>query len=301
MTNTAVSNDDLITQFLDVIWLSNDLSHNTMSAYRSDLQLFAKYLTKKQKLLVKVDKNTILKYFSYRDKQGISLATKTRILSCLRVFYNYLLTKFYIKTDPSLYISHSKQSKKLPDYLNKDEVESLLNAPDEKTIIGIRDKAMLELLYACGLRVSELVSLEQQQINIQDEFIIVYGKGNKERVLPIGDIALEKLVQYEVNSRNILNNKSQNNGYFLSNRGSIMSRQNFWHIIKNYALLASINKPLSPHTLRHAFATHLVQNGADIRSIQLMLGHSDISTTQIYTHIHNIRLKQQHQEHHPMG
>ncbi len=296
-----IANNDLIEQFLSFIWLSNKLSQNTMSAYQSDLQLFNKYLTKQQKSLLKVDKTTILDYLISRDKQNISSATKARIITCLKGFYSYLANENYIKKDPSLYIKHSKKDKKLPNYLNEQEVIGLLQAPDEKTCIGIRDMAMLELLYSCGLRVSELINLEQKQINIEDEFIIIYGKGNKERALPLGEIVIEKLINYQQKSRTIFNKNKQSNYYFLSNRGSAMSRQNFWNIIKNYALKNGIDKKLSPHTLRHAFATHLVQNGADIRSVQLMLGHSDISTTQIYTHIHNIRLKQQHQKHHPKG
>ena len=293
-----IDNKPLITQFIDYIWLNQALSKNTMSAYSSDLRLFAKYINKS---LTKADKDNILEYFEYREKDNISSATKARILTCLRVFYNYLITNSYITTNPSLNIKHTKKIKKLPDYLNEDDVLSLLNAPDEKTVFGMRDKAMLELLYACGLRVSELVNLKQRQVNLNDECIIVYGKGNKERLLPIGEVATEKLDKYIADSRPVLSTKNKNDSYFISNRGSSMSRQNFWYIIRNYAIKVDIRKKLSPHTLRHAFATHLVQNGADIRSVQLMLGHSDISTTQIYTHIHNVRLKNQHQKHHPMG
>ncbi len=296
-----IANNGLIEQFLNFIWLRDKLSQNTMSAYHSDLQLFNKYLIKYQKSLLSVDKKIILNYLISRDKQNISSATKARIITCLRKFYNYLIDENYIKKNPSLYIKHTKKDRKLPNYLNEKEVVGLLQAPNEKTAIGIRDMAMLELLYSCGLRVSELVNLEQKQINIEDEFIIIYGKGNKERALPLGEVVMDKLINYQQNSRLIFNKNSKSNYYFLSNRGSAMSRQNFWNIIKNYAIKNGIDKKLSPHTLRHAFATHLVQNGADIRSVQLMLGHSDISSTQIYTHIHNIRLKQQHQKHHPKG
>ena len=190
---------------------------------------------------------------------------------------------------------------KLPVFLSINEVENLLDAPDQQTIFGLRDRAMLELLYSCGLRVSELINLEFQQININDEYIRILGKGNKERLLPMGELAMEYLSQYEKNARPFLAKKGQTDGYFLSNRGSNMSRQNFFYIIKAYAQKAGIDKPLSPHSLRHAFATHLVQQGADLRSVQLMLGHSDISTTQIYTHIQNVQLKLQHSKHHPRG
>ena len=177
----------------------------------------------------------------------------------------------------------------------------MLNTPDKKTIFGLRDRAMLELLYSCGLRVSELITLDYHNINLNEEYIRIHGKGNKERLLPMGEVAMDYLDTYEKKARPFLLKSGQTDHYFLSNRGSGMSRQNFFYIIKAYAAKAGIDKPLSPHTLRHAFATHLVQQGADLRSVQLMLGHSDISTTQIYTHIQNVQLKSQHTKHHPRG
>ena len=292
------NNDNLIEQFLDNAWLKDGMVDNTMLAYRSDLKIFTHYLAGLS--LLQVKKITILNYLSYRDTQQISHATKARILTCLRTFYTYLFNQSLISINPSLQIKHSNITKKLPDYLNETEVISLLNAPNEKTDKGKRDRAMLELLYTCGLRVSELVNLSKQQINLVDEFILINGKGNKERVLPLGEIALKKLMIYQQDVRSLFN-QSIDNAYFLSNRGHAMSRHNFWHMIKNYAIQSGITKPISPHTLRHAFATHLVQHGADLRSVQLMLGHSDISTTQIYTHIHNIQLERQHKKHHPKG
>lgn len=289
-------NKQLIEQFLDYYWLSSGASQNTLSAYRSDLMLYAKWLDKTP--LGSANDIHILKYFQSRK---ISPSTQARILTCFRIFYQYLLSQTLIKTNPTGKLNHPKQVQKLPVFLSIDEVEKLLDTPNQKTIFGIRDRAMLELLYSCGLRVSELINLEYQQINITDEYIRILGKGNKERLLPMGELAIEYLSQYEKNARPFLVKKGQTNGYFLSNRGSNMSRQNFFYIVKAYAQKAGINKPLSPHSLRHAFATHLVQQGADLRSVQLMLGHSDIATTQIYTHIQNVQLKLQHSKHHPRG
>jgi len=289
-------NKQLIEQFLDYYWLSSGASQNTLSAYRSDLMLYAKWLDKIP--LGSANDIHILKYFQSRK---ISPSTQARILTCFRIFYQYLLSQALIKINPTGKLNHPKQVQKLPVFLSIDEVEKLLDTPNQKTIFGIRDRAMLELLYSCGLRVSELINLEYQQINITDEYIRILGKGNKERLLPMGELAIEYLSQYEKNARPFLVKKGQTDGYFLSNRGSNMSRQNFFYIIKAYAQKAGINKPLSPHSLRHAFATHLVQQGADLRSVQLMLGHSDIATTQIYTHIQNVQLKLQHSKHHPRG
>ena len=293
-----MDNSTLINQFLDHYWLSSGASQNTLSAYRSDLKLFANWFDQP---LTNVSDQTIKNYFEHRQLNSMSTATQARILTCLRAFYLHLLTSKIINQDPTTKLHHPKQAQKLPIFLNIDEVDKLLNTPDQKTIFGLRDRAMLELLYSCGLRVSELINLSYHNINLTDEYIRIHGKGNKERVLPMGEVAIEHLNKYEQQSRPFLLKSGQTDGYFLSNRGSAMSRQNFFYIIKAYALKAGIDKPLSPHTLRHAFATHLVQQGADLRSVQLMLGHSDISTTQIYTHIQNTQLKSQHSKHHPRG
>ncbi len=290
------NNIHLIEQFLDHYWLSSGASKNTLSAYRSDLMLYSKWLDKLS--LESSSDASILKYFQYRQ---VSPSTQARILTCFRIFYQYLVSQKLTDTNPTTKLHHPKQVQKLPVFLSIKEVEKLLDAPDQKTIFGMRDRAMLELLYSCGLRVTELVSLEYHHININDEYIRILGKGNKERLLPMGDLAIEYLSQYEKEARPFLIKKGQTDGYFLSNRGSNMSRQNFFYMIKSYAQKAGIDKSLSPHSLRHAFATHLVQQGADLRSVQLMLGHSDISTTQIYTHIQNVQLKSQHSKHHPRG
>ena len=290
-----MNNTTLIEKFLDYYWLSSGASQNTLSAYQSDLKLFSKWLGND---LSHVSSSHINDYFKHRR---LSAATQSRILTCLRVFYQYLITQKLIETNPTAILHHPKQTQKLPIFLNIEEVDRLLNTPNKKTIFGLRDRAMLELLYSCGLRVSELITLDYHNINLNEEYIRIHGKGNKERLLPMGEVAIDYLNTYEIKARPFLLKSGQTDHYFLSNRGSGMSRQNFFYIIKAYAAKAGIDKPLSPHTLRHAFATHLVQQGADLRSVQLMLGHSDISTTQIYTHIQNVQLKSQHSKHHPRG
>ena len=292
-------NSDLIDQFIDFYWLTTGASKNTLSAYRSDLKIFSKWLNNNS--LIDVDKKQIQDYFSYRKDSNISASTQSRMLTCLHSFYQFLSDKKNLKIDPTEHLDYPKLEKKLPVFLNVQEVERLLEAPNSKSLFGQRDRAMLELLYSCGLRVSELINLSYHNINLKDEFIRIHGKGNKERLLPMGEIAIDYLTKYELNSRPALLKNGQSDSYFLSNRGRAMSRQNFFYIIKDYASKAGIDKPLSPHSLRHAFATHLVQKGADLRSVQLMLGHSDISSTQLYTHIQNAQLKAQHQKHHPRG
>lgn len=289
----------LIEQFIDHYWLSSGASKNTLSAYRSDLTVFHRWLS--STTFSSVTANTIQDYFKDRKDSGISASTQGRILTCMRLFFHYLHDNKLIISNPVAELPHPKKIQKLPVFLNIDEVEKLLNAPDQTTTFGKRDKAMLELLYSCGLRVSELINLSYHNIHIRDEYIRIHGKGNKERMLPMGEVAIDYLATYEQEARPLLLKNGQCDSYFLSNRGKAMSRQNFFYLIKTYAAQASIDKPLSPHSLRHAFATHLVQKGADLRSVQLMLGHSDISSTQLYTHIHNAQLKAQHAKHHPRG
>ena len=292
-------NTELIDQFIDFYWLSTGASKNTLAAYRSDLKVFNKWLAGKS--LISVNSKHIQDYFFDRQKKNIGSSTQARILTCLHSFYQYLFANQFIKKDPTEQFSYPKLEKKLPVFLNIQEVEKLLEAPSSSSLFGQRDRAMLELLYSCGLRVSELINLSYHNINLKEEFIRIHGKGNKERVLPMGEVAIDYLMKYETNVRPILLKNGQSDSYFLSNRGRAMSRQNFFYIIKAYANQVGIDKPLSPHSLRHAFATHLVQNGADLRSVQLMLGHSDISSTQLYTHIQNAQLKAQHAKHHPKG
>ena len=292
-------NTELIDQFIDYYWLSTGASKNTLAAYRSDLKVFNKWLAGKS--FISINSKNIQDYFSDRQKNNIGSSTQARTLTCLHSFYQYLLANQLINKDPTEQLPQPKLEKKLPVFLNIQEVEKLLEAPSSSSLFGQRDRAMLELLYSCGLRVSELINLSYHNINLKEEFIRIYGKGNKERVLPIGEMAIDYLMQYETNARPVLLKNGQSDSYFLSNRGSAMSRQNFFYIIKAYANQVGIDKPLSPHSLRHAFATHLVQKGADLRSVQLMLGHSDISSTQLYTHIQNAQLKAKHAKHHPRG
>ena len=292
-------NNNLIDQFIDYYWLTSGASKNTLSAYRSDLNIFSKWLN--QTPFTSVDKKLVQEYFSYRKKSNLSAASQSRILTCLHSFFQYLLNNQKMTYDPTEQMDYPKLEKKLPIFLNIQEVENLMEVPNTNSIYGQRDRAMLELLYSCGLRVSELIGLSYHNLNLKEEFVRVHGKGNKERMLPLGEVAIDFLDQYEKNSRAVLLKNGQCDSYFLSNRGSAMTRQNFFYIIKGYAATAGIDKPISPHSLRHAFATHLVQKGADLRSVQLMLGHSDISSTQLYTHIQNAQLKMQHQKHHPRG
>lgn len=288
----------LIDAFLDALWMERGLSDNTLSAYRSDLYKFSLWLKSRKENVLNADADDILAYLAIAE--NASARTIARRLSSLRRLYEYLLRENHIKQNPVSNIDAPRLGRSLPKSLTEDEVEALLDAPDTKNTLGIRDKCMLEVLYATGLRVTELVSLTVQQVNLRQGVIRVIGKGNKERLVPLGEEATQWLEQYILSSRNeILNNMSD--ALFPSKRGKAMTRQTFWHMIKRYAIVAGISKDLSPHVLRHAFATHLINHGADLRVVQMLLGHSDISTTQIYTHVARERLKDLHSEHHPRG
>jgi len=293
-----MSSKQLIDAFVDALWVENGLSKNTLSAYASDLRIFNKSLSKPME---QVSNNDIRLFLSQRYEQGISARSSARILSSLRRFYTYLLREKLAVTDPTALIDQPQLGRPLPDTLSEHDIELLLEAPEPSSILGARDKAMLEMLYATGLRVSELVSLSNDQINLRMGVLRVTGKGNKERLVPIGEQALSCLEDYMQHSRKALLSERQCNTIFVTNRGAGMTRQAFWHIIKRYAKKAGITKELSPHTLRHAFATHLLNHGADLRVVQLLLGHSDLSTTQIYTHVANERLKELHSQYHPRG
>jgi integrase/recombinase XerD len=289
------NNLQIIDEFLDNFWLTNLPSKATLSSYKSDLTIFSNAIDKE---ILQITTNDINNYLQNR---GVGKSTKSRIISTLRTFYKYLVKKKVIENNPAASVNLPKLDKKLPNHLSGDEINNLITAIDTNTVYGKRDRAMVELMYSCGLRVSELVNLEFHQLKIDDEFIVIHGKGEKDRVLPMNDIATSYLQDYQQNARDLLLKQGKSDSYFLSRFGKKMTRQNFFLIIKNYGILAGIEKNISPHSLRHAFATHLVQNGADLRSVQLMLGHSDISTTQIYTHIHNTRLKQVYDANHPFG
>lgn len=292
---------DYIERYLDAAWMEKGLAENSLDAYRRDLVTFAWWLEKNGKNLLEADKSLIADFFAQRARQGISSKSVARVLSCLRGFYLYAVQEKWVDIDPTLDIQSPKLGRKLPSSLTEDDVEALINAPELDTAVGLRDRAMLELLYACGLRVSELISLKISDVSLSQGVIRVFGKGSKERLVPMGEEAMEWLNQYYKNARPELLRGQASEICFPSSRGQLMTRQTFWHRIKHYAVLAGINKPLSPHTVRHAFATHLLNNGADLRVVQLLLGHSDLSTTQIYTHVAKQRLQDLHARHHPRG
>ncbi len=289
----------IIDSFLDALWMERGLSDNTLSAYRSDLYKFSVWLQQQKVEIFDVDANEILAYLAIADSK--SARTVARRLSSLRRLYEYLLREDRIKHNPVSNVDAPKLGRSLPKTLTESEVEALLEAPDTEDMLGIRDKCMLELLYATGLRVSELVGLTVQQVNLRQGVVRVTGKGNKERLVPLGEEATQWIDQYLATGRNEILKNTMSDALFPSKRGKAMTRQTFWHMIKRYTVVAGINKTLSPHVLRHAFATHLINHGADLRVVQMLLGHSDISTTQIYTHVARERLKDLHGEHHPRG
>jgi len=275
------------------------LSENTLSAYGSDLNIFAKWL--KDKSLLAVDNADIANFLGCRHEQGITSRSSARILSSLKRFYGYYIRENQIQADPTALIQAPHIGRPLPDSLSEHDVELLLAAPEITNAHGFRDKAMLETLYATGLRVSELVNLKFEQISFRQGVVRIIGKGNKERLVPVGEEAMSWLEGYREWPRKALLGERQCDFLFVTNRADGMTRQAFWHIIKRHAKTAGINKTLSPHTLRHAFATHLLNHGADLRVVQLLLGHADLSTTQIYTHIAQERLKELHSKFHPRG
>ena len=287
--------------FLDSLWLESGLSQNTVEAYRRDLLGFATWLVQFDTDLVAATRNDILRYQSERMRDGRKVRSEARLLSSLRRFYRYLCREDIRESDPTALIESPRLGKPLPSALTEDEVELLLAQPDVNLALGLRDRAMLEVLYATGLRVSELVGLTFEQLNMRQGLVRCIGKGNKERLVPLGEISLDYLQQYLLESRPALLNGRITDDLFPTNRGKAMTRQAFWYLVKRYAKQAMIEKDLSPHTLRHAFATHLLNHGADLRVVQLLLGHSDLSTTQIYTHVAKERLKNIHEQHHPRG
>ncbi|HET7060824.1 MAG TPA: site-specific tyrosine recombinase XerD [Nitrosospira sp.] len=300
----AESDNALLDEFLDTLWLEDGLSRNTLESYRSDLRQFGGWLATLRtydNTLVSAVRSDLLAFLAQKVSARVKASTTSRQLSSLKRFYRYLFQQGRIKVDPSLNIDSPKLSRNLPASLTEEDVEALLNAPDVKQSMGVRDRTMLEVLYASGLRVSELVSLEPGQINLSMGIVRVFGKGGKERLTPLGEEALEWVVRYTKEARLDLLNGKLSAALFPTSRGSAMTRQAFWYLIKRYARQAGITKHLSPHTLRHAFATHLLNHGADLRVVQLLLGHADISTTQIYTHVARERLKRIHEIHHPRG
>lgn len=300
-----VNRDDLsdgrtiIDTFLDVLWMERGLSDNTLQAYRSDLYAYNAWLAKQGLTICAAGSADLLAYLAQQG--SVSVRTSARRLSSLRRLYQYLAREGKVASDPSVIIESPRLGRALPKSLTETEVELLLDAPDAETTIGLRDRAMLEVLYATGLRVTELVGLRLDQINLRQGVVRVVGKGNKERLVPLGEEALHWLERYLRDARPGLFRGQPDATVFPSSRGQLMRRQTFWHVVKRYALKAGISKTMSPHVLRHAFATHLLNHGADLRVVQMLLGHSDISTTQIYTHVARERLKNLHAQHHPRG
>ncbi len=291
----------IIDRFLDAIWMERGLSENTLDAYRADLLALDQRLKERDVKIVDASKADLLDYISLRVEGGAKPRSTARQLSSFRRFYRYLLREGTIADDPTAEIAMPKIGRSLPQSLTEDEVDALLAAPNVSEPLGNRDRAMLELLYATGVRVSELINLKMSQMNLNQGVIRVIGKGNRERLIPLGGEAQDWLRDFIDGARIEILLERQTDYLFPTRRGDRMTRQAFWHIIKRYAKKAGVRKKLSPHTVRHAFATHLLNNGADLRVIQLLLGHSDVSTTQIYTHVARERMKELHSQHHPRG
>ena len=287
-------------QFLDAVWLESGLSENTLSAYRTDLAAFEGWLGNKKLPLDAVTRAELLGYLAANVRRGLSPRSSARRLSTLRRFYRYLLREGLIGEDPTADVRSPSLGRPLPKSITEASVEKLLAAPPETTL-GVRDRAMLETMYASGLRVSELVALALNELDLTTGLVRVTGKGGKERIVPLGDEATSRLGDYLKGARPSLLGEQKSGAVFLTRRGQPMTRQAFWQLIKRYSAAAGIDSSLSPHSLRHAFATHLLNHGADLRSVQMLLGHADLSTTQIYTHVAKARLQTLHASHHPRG
>ena len=299
---SAPDTDRLIEGFADALWLERGLSANTLLAYQSDLRAYADWLSQARgQGLVQTRRSDVLEYLALLSQQGIKARTTARRLSCLRQFFQHLLRQGLLTEDPSARVEAPRLGRPLPRILTEAEVERLLAAPDTNSPPGHRDRAMLEVLYATGLRVSELVELKAAQVSLNQGLVRVIGKGGKERLVPLGEEALDWLADFLRGPRLDLLGGRLSDFLFPTSRSDHMTRQAFWQLIKRHALTAGIHKEMSPHTLRHAFATHLLNHGADLRVVQMLLGHSDLSTTQIYTHVARERLKQLHAQHHPRG
>ena len=296
-----IDNTIIIDAFLDDTWLESGLSQNTLSAYRSDLKKFCEWGEDSKLVLEQTSRETILDYLAFRSDKNFSARSTARVTATFRRFFRYLLKTERIFIDPMLELKSPKISRSLPKSLSESDVDRLLNAPDLTTALGLRDAAMLETLYATGLRVTELVSLTLNQFDSITGLVRVIGKGSRERLVPLGMECLDAISEYIEQARTELLGMRQSEFVFVTRRGTSMTRQAFWQLIKRYAIASGISSSLSPHTLRHAFATHLINHGADLRSVQMLLGHSDLSTTQIYTHVATTRLQELHKLHHPRG
>ncbi|MDH3533974.1 MAG: site-specific tyrosine recombinase XerD [Gammaproteobacteria bacterium] len=298
---TIARSEELVDRFLDAIWMERGLSKNTLGAYRADLMTLGRVLAEHEKSIDTADKADLLAFIAGRVEGGAKPRSTARQLSSFRRFFRYIMREGMRDIDPTADIEMPRIGRSLPKTLSEDEVESLLHAPNTDDPLGHRDRAMLELLYATGLRVSELINLKQSQVNFNQGVLRIIGKGDRERLIPLGDESQRWLKDFIDGPRMEILLERQTDYLFPTRRGDRMTRQAFWHIIKRYAEKAGIRKKMSPHSLRHAFATHLLNRGADLRVVQLLLGHSDLSTTQIYTHVARERLKDLHGEHHPRG
>ena len=291
----------VVDSFLDSLWLEQGLSKSTLDAYRSDLKLLNVWAENRELKLDEISRPDLLEFIAFKAEQGSSARSSARMLSSLRRFYTYLMQQEIISTNPTEKISMPKIGRSLPVLLTENEVLQLIKAPNTKKPLGFRDRVMLELIYATGLRVSELVKLEANQVNLNQGYLRVMGKGDKERLVPMGKTAKRWMKNYLNGPIQEILNDRQSEFLFPTRTSTSISRQAFWQIIKKYAMKVGISAKLSPHSLRHAFATHLINHGADLRVVQMLLGHSDLSTTQIYTHIAQHRLKDLHEKHHPRG
>ncbi len=293
--------DPIIGRFLDAVWMERGLSPNTLAAYRADLIALSRWLAPRNLVLARTGRADVLAFIAARAAGGSRPRSTARQLSSFRRFFRFLMRDGVVREDPTAQIAMPRIGRSLPKSLTEAEVESLLMAPTVSDPLGNRDRTMLEVLYATGLRVSELVSLRVDQVNLTQGVLRVLGKGNRERLIPLGEEAVRWLNSFIGSPRAEILLERSTDYLFPTRRGDRMTRQAFWHIIKRYARKASVSHDLSPHTLRHAFATHLLNHGADLRVVQMLLGHSDLSTTQIYTHVARERMKELHAEHHPRG
>ncbi|WP_435531649.1 site-specific tyrosine recombinase XerD [Ramlibacter cellulosilyticus] len=291
---------DAIDTFIDALWLEEGLSRNTLAAYRRDLELYARWLAQRGRQLPATDEADLQAYFAARHADTKATSANRR-LTVFKRYFRWALRERLITADPTLRLQSAKQPLRVPKTLTEAQVEALLAAPDVDTPLGLRDRAMLEVMYASGLRVSELVGLKTFNVGMNEGVLRVLGKGSKERLVPFGQVARDWIVRYLAEARGAILAGQQSEDLFVTARGQGMTRSMFWIIVKKHARTAGITAPLSPHTLRHAFATHLLNHGADLRAVQMLLGHADISTTTIYTHIARERLKVLHAQHHPRG
>lgn len=290
---------ELLGKFLTYLAVEKGLAQNTVEAYERDLRKYLFFMKAKEP--DNIIRSDVVSFMAHLSSEGIAAPSAARCLAAVRGFHKYLLTDEHARSDPTVNVETPRGWKRLPKTLSTADVDTLLGQPDPATLLGLRDKAMLELLYATGLRVSELVGLKLQDINLERGYLIVMGKGSKERAVPLGEIAAAALSRYLQAGRAALMSGVDSEYLFISSKRRGITRQMFWERIKHYTLKAGINRNISPHTLRHSFATHLLDNGADLRAVQAMLGHADISTTQIYTHVSRERLKKVHEKHHPRG